>query len=363
MSCLLVEPGYHASYPNIALMKLSTKLKQEGKRVEFFRGMKPRTLDTNYDEIYITTLFTYESEETIKTIIHYKRNFPSANIKVGGVMASLMPEYIEEQTGIKPFTGYSKELDSVKPDYDLIKMGNKWDDYSIVFTTRGCVNHCPYCAVPHVEPEMWVNPDWKKQVDFRRLHITIQDNNLTAQPIEHFRDVMHFCKKYGLITRIESGLDCRLFTKEHLEALRTVRLDNRGLAFAFDHMGQEGYIQRTLKMCHEAGIGKSRIMVYTLYNFNDTPQEAEYRAREIIKHGYRPYPQQYTPLNKLTRRPPYIGEHWTESLAGKFRTFYNLPKWFFTRTFPEWLEIQGYVEDLQQYNAVPFTFVIKRRTD
>ena len=71
--------------------------------------------------------------------------------------------------------------------------------------------------------------------------------------------------------------------QEHLDGLTKIRLDNRGLAFAFDHMEQEGHIQRTLQMCRDAGIGKSRIMVYILYNFNDAPQEAEYRAREVIK--------------------------------------------------------------------------------
>lgn len=352
MSCLLVEPGYRSDYPNIGLMKWSTKLKQEGKKVEYFKGKKPRALDSCYTEIYVTTLFTYESEITIDTINHYVRSYPEATVQVGGVMASLMPEYIEEQTGIKPFVGYSTELDSLRPDYDLIKKDNKWDDYSFVFTSRGCIRNCPYCAVPHVEPKMWVNPNWKNQVDFRRLHVTIQDNNLTAQPIDHFKDVMHFCRKYGLITRIESGLDCRLFNEEHLEALIKIRLDNRGLAFAFDHMGQDGHIQRTLQMCRDAGIGKSRIMVYMLYNFNDTPKEAEYRAREIIKYGYRPYPQQYTPLNKLTRRPPFIGKHWTRELAASFRNFYHLPKWFFTRTFPEWLEINKERELLTQFYSI-----------
>jgi len=354
MKCLLVEPGYRADYPNIALMKLSTKLKNEGKVVEYFKGKKPRTLDSAYNEIYITTLFTYESEETIDTINYYKQSFPSAKIQVGGIMASLMPEYIERETGVNPFTGYSKELDSLKPDYDLIKTGTKWDDFSFVFTSRGCVNNCPYCAVPRIEQENWVNPNWKKQVDFRRLHISIQDNNLTAQPMEHFKDVMHFCKKFGLITTIESGLDCRVFNKKHLDAINGVRFDRCGLRFAFDHMGQEGYIQRTLQMCAEAGIGKARVLVYVLYNFNDTPQEAEYRMREVLKYKFRPYPQEYTPLDKLTRNPHHIGKYWTAELTSAFRNFYHIPKWFHTRTFPEWLEINKKHELLEQFNMHPF---------
>lgn len=356
MKCLLVEPGYRSSYPNIALMKLSSQLKKEGKSTEYFKGMKNQTLDNpnGYDEIYITTLFTYESKITLDTIKHYQKNFPEARIIVGGIFASLMPDLIEKETGIKPFTGYSQELDAIKPDYDLIKTGTKWDDFSFVFTSRGCVNRCPYCAVPTLEPEAWINPNWKNQVDFRRIHISILDNNLTAAPIEHFKEVMHFCKKFGLITTIESGLDCRLFNEEHLNALKNIRFDKRGLRFAFDHMAQEGYIQKTLKMCADAGIGKARVLVYVLYNFNDTPQEAEYRMQEVLKYKFRPYPQQYTPLNKLTRNPPFTGKYWTEELAASFRNFYHIPKWFNTRTFPEWLELNDRQDLIEQYHKYPW---------
>ena len=331
-------------------MKWSSKLKNEGKEVYYFKGKEPRRLDVVYDEIYITSLFTYYAEITIDTVNYYKRSYPDADIQVGGVLASMMPEYVEEQTGIKPFVGYVKELETLRPDYDLIKTGTKWDEYSYVFTSRGCVNHCSFCAVPRVEPENWINPSWKKQVDFRRIKIAIQDNNLTAQPIEHFRDVMNFCKKYKLHVCIESGLDCRLFNENHLEAIKDVSFLPRGLRFAFDGMYQEGYIQKTLDMCnHDAGIGKARLMVYVLYNYEDTPQEAEYRMRQVIEHNGRPYPQRYTPLNKLEKTPIYVGKHWTEELAKEFRQFYHIPKWFTMRTFPEWLEITEKPKLLEDY--------------
>lgn len=350
LNCLLVEPNYTSAYPNIALMKLSTWLKKEGKNVEYFKGKKPRSLDGVYDEIFITTLFTYYAEITVDTINYYKRSYPSAKIRVGGVMASMMPEYIEEQTGITPTIGYIKELESLRPDYDLINKGTKWDEYSYVFTSRGCVNECSFCAVPKVEPENWINPDWKNQIDFRRIKVAIQDNNLTAQPIEHFRDVMHFMKKWKLHVVIESGLDCRLFNMNHLKALMGVKFLPRGLRFAFDGMYQDGHIQRTLDMCNGlGGIGKARLMVYVLYNYDDTPLEAEYRMREIIKHNGRPYPQRYTPLDKLTKTPIYVGKYWTEELTKEFRQFYHLPKWFTMRTFPEWLEITEKPELLEDY--------------
>ena len=93
MKCLLVEPDYRASYPNVALMKLSTKLKNEGKTAEYFKGIKQRTLDSPYDEIYITSLFTYEAQITLETIKHYQQAFSEARIIVGGIFPGLVQRF------------------------------------------------------------------------------------------------------------------------------------------------------------------------------------------------------------------------------------------------------------------------------
>ena len=78
IKALLVEPNYKTKYPNLALMKISTKLKKQGVEVYYYKGMKPysfeEVINGGYDEIYITSLFTYDSEETINTINYYKRN-------------------------------------------------------------------------------------------------------------------------------------------------------------------------------------------------------------------------------------------------------------------------------------------------
>jgi hypothetical protein len=336
-----VEPDYKVKYPNLALCKLSTKLKKEGHTVKYYKGMEPfnfDTLDNPYDEIYITTLFTYESDKCIETINHYKKTYPNAKVHVGGIFASLMPEYIEEKTGIKPFMGYSKELDRIKPDFDLIRMDNKWDDFSIVFTSRGCVNKCKFCAVPRIEDKVWINPNWKDSIDLNRGHLMVHDNNLTAMPIEHFKEVCNFIREHDLKVMFDNGFDCRHFTDAHLEALGGLRIIDRGIRFAFDTMAVGGKIEKVIQKCLDGGIQKKTLMVYVLYNFKDTPQEAEYRARQIVKLGVSPYPQRYMPLDALSKKPWFIGKHWTQPLARIFRFFYLMRGYYSKQTFPEWLE-------------------------
>jgi len=271
-------------------------------------------------------------------------------------MASLMPKYIEKETGISSFIGYSKELDMIKPDYDLIKTGTKWDEYSFVFTTRGCINKCPYCAVPTLEPGYWINPRWKETIDFRRLKIILFDNNLTAAPIEHFENVMYFLKKHKLEATFDSGFDCRIFNEHHMKALKEIRVNPRGLRFAFDHMGQEGYIQNTLKTCLKNGFKPRDFQIYVLFNFKDTPQEAEYRMREIMNLGITPYPQRYVPLDQLDRSKKHVGKYWTEKLAHAFRVYYQ-PQRISTTSkllFPNWLRKNQEKELLKQFNEHPF---------
>jgi len=342
MKALLVEPKYRTKYPNLALMKISTKLKSEGHEVEYFKGMKPRTLEDSinggYDQIYITSLFTYDSEITLDTINYYKNTYPQAKIFVGGVFASLNPEIIEKRTGIKPFIGYSKELDLLPPDYSLIKTDSKWDDFSYVFTSRGCVNHCPYCAVPQIEPDLWINPNWKTAIDLEKPNVMISDNNLTSQPMEHFIEVMDFIKENELKVIFDNGWDCRSFNEDHLKHIQGVKFYRGGLRFAFDNMSQEGHIQRTIKMCIEGGIAKGKILVYVLFNYMDTPLEAEYRMRTAIELGAVSYPQRYVPLDQMNRKPNYVGKYWTEQLVSTFRFFYLMHGYNRKMNFTQYLE-------------------------
>ena len=109
------------------------------------------------------------------------------------------------------------------------------------------------------------------------------------------------------------------------------------LRLAFDHPNLTEDITRAVHYITEAGIPKSKIMVYALFNFKDTPREAEARMRTLVDLGVRVYPQQYVPLDQLERHPRYIGKHWTQQLAHKFRMFYLLMGEYKKMDFPQHL--------------------------
>ena len=122
-----------------------------------------------FDRVKVTTLFTFYWKETIKTILFAKKLCkPRGTVHVGGIAASLVPDYIRQETGIYPHVGllnepyaYDKDkkgnviIDELPLDYsilDEIEYRYPTENAYFGYMTRGCVNRCDFCAVPNLEP-------------------------------------------------------------------------------------------------------------------------------------------------------------------------------------------------------------------
>lgn len=202
MRVLLVEPDYKNKYPPMGLMKISTYHKMLGDDVRFVKGFDSEVEEEVWDRIYVTTLFTFDFDTDIQTINHYKLSVNDiSGLYVGGIMASLMPEKIVESTGIERshiltglFTDTSVvgddnniNVDELPLDYDILEqIDYKYpagDNY-FAYTTRGCPNHCSFCAVPILEPNFRITNniiDQIKTIDEKygpKQHLLLLDNNV-----------------------------------------------------------------------------------------------------------------------------------------------------------------------------------------
>jgi len=202
MRILLVEPNYKNKYPPMGLMKISTYHKMLGDEVRFVKGFDPEVDKEVWDRIYVTTLFTFDFEVDVQTINHYKLLVNDINdLYVGGIMASLMPDRIVAATGIERshiltglFTDTSVvgddndiNVDELPLDYDILEQVDyKYpvgDNY-FAYTTRGCPNHCSFCAVPILEPNFHVTNniiDQIRTIDEKygpKQHLLLLDNNV-----------------------------------------------------------------------------------------------------------------------------------------------------------------------------------------
>ena len=202
MRVLLVEPNYKNKYPPMGLMKISTYHKMLGDEVRFVKGYDPEVDKEVWDRIYVTTLFTFDFDTDVQTINHYKLLVNNiCDLYVGGIMASLMPDKIVASTGIERshiltglFTDTSVvgddndiNVDELPLDYDILEqIDYKYpagDNY-FAYTTRGCPNHCSFCAVPILEPSFRVTNniiDQIKTIDEKygpKQHLLLLDNNV-----------------------------------------------------------------------------------------------------------------------------------------------------------------------------------------
>lgn len=206
MRVLLVEPKYKNKYPPMGLMKISTYHKMLGDEVHFVKGTDTEIDKEIWDRIYVTTLFTFDFSISVETIKHYMRLLDDVSLLyVGGIMASLMPEKIVQATGIDRahiltglFTDTSVvgdkndiNVDQLPLDYDILEEVDyqypAGDNY-FAYTTRGCPNHCSFCAVPILEPDFQITNNIVQQIESidrkfgPKRHLLLLDNNVLNTP-------------------------------------------------------------------------------------------------------------------------------------------------------------------------------------
>lgn len=349
---LLVEPAYNNPYPPLGLLKISTWHKRKGDIVQLIKDSPHnRAVDIfeqreryykkfkdHYDVIYITSLFTYQAYYVLESIRYYSRRFPHAHIRVGGIMATLMPEYIKEKTGIEPHVGLLRGAENCPPDYS-------WFPnllYSITFTTRGCPRGCSFCAVRKHEPKFFVKESWVDDIDITKRGIIFWDNNwLASRNFEKDAKRLMEFRKIG-ITQIDfnQGLDCRLIDEDKIKLLSQIKI--KPLRLAFDNCSEDGFIQKAIQLAQEYGF--KDISVYVLYNFednNDTLEYFYYRINEINKLGALAYPMCYRPLNNANGQ--YISDKWDKKLvrALKLSLMFYYTKGMITKSREAFKNIYG----------------------
>ena len=190
----------------MGLMKISTYHKMLGDKVRFVKGIDQDVDAEVWDRIYVTTLFTFDFAVSVETILYYMRLVDDVNsLYVGGIMASLMPDRVVEATGIDRshvltglFTDTSVvgdnngiNIDQLPLDYDILEdVEYKYpagDNY-FAYTTRGCPNHCSFCAVPILEPGFHVTNNIIEQIKTidrkygPKQHLLLLDNNVLNTP-------------------------------------------------------------------------------------------------------------------------------------------------------------------------------------
>jgi hypothetical protein len=332
---LLVEPVAKTPFPPLGLMRISSMLKMRFKSCDVFAQVGnavPKGL-SKPEEIFITSLFTWDLDAVIKSINFYRDKFPRARIHIGGVAASLMPDYIRNFGGIQPHIGLLDEAEACPPDYSQT-FGRKMNA-SISFASRGCPRQCRFCSVKTHEPKFFPRDDWEKDISPSFNKVIFWDNNWLAS--RNFATDCEKIQKYGLVVDFNQGLDARLYTERIAKTLTRISIDP--IRFAFDDIRSEKSVLRAIRLAKKSS--KKEIRVYVLYNFEDTPEDFYYRINLINRERILSFPMEYRkPTSSKTRFP---GPHWNKALtrALKLSLLYYYRKGMITESRNSFLSIYG----------------------
>ena len=159
------------------------------------------TKHPEWDRVGVTTLFTFYWDITVDTINFAKKLVKKPkDLMVGGVLASIQPNELYKATGIKPHVGIlhtpgeldkgdTQIIDELPLDYSILDeieykypMANAFYSY----TTRGCIRHCKFCAVPTLEPVYNSYIPLRTRIELTRelygdqKDLLLMDNNVLA---------------------------------------------------------------------------------------------------------------------------------------------------------------------------------------
>lgn len=332
---LLVEPDFpipaksknHSNFLPIGLLKLASYYRKQGNIIRLIRGNEK--IEFQPDEILITSLFTYWSIYVKESVQFYRIQYPSAEITVGGIYATLMPEHCKEYTACdKVFIGQHEEADKCAPAYDLVGV-----DFQIIHGMRGCSRNCNFCGIWRLENLGFKNA---KQIneEIQSNKLIFYDNNILINPhIEEILEMLARSTYNGKVIKCEcqSGFDGRILEENPHFALllKKARFENIRVAWDFSY-DQYPRVENWIQILVNAGFSRNNIFVFMIYNWKYDFNYTEMKRKKCFEMGVQISDCRYRPLNATfdnyqtiikdqTSEDYFISPEWSDSEIKQFR--------------------------------------------
>lgn len=293
------------SFPtyNLACQKMAAEFRRQGHEV--FLSPRADMWSKQSQKAYISVIFTDDLPKAVEDINNLRA--AGVEVEVGGPAATVMPEYITENTGVVPHRGLDDRFEFIKGCFKM------------TFSSRGCIRKCPWCIVKTVEPTRVEYDDFPLPAGENPY---LGDNCILATSEAHQRLVVEKLKDVRNLD-INSGFDCRLFTEDSYQLFSKLHLEAWRLAF--DSMGVEEEFTRAVGILKKHDIGYRKILVYNLIGFPGTTfEECVYRLEKTRSLGCSPYPQKYAPLDNVNARD-YVAPGFEKEKLDMLRSYWCSP--------------------------------------
>lgn len=251
-------------FPNLACMKISSYYKSQGNDVKLL-------LDYNsiesYDKVFISKVFT-------------DTKVPDGILNLSWVEYGGTGFYYDKAKPL-PY-----EIEHCKPDYHLydefveirLKAGDKpksleyYTDYSIGFTTRGCIRGCSFCVNKNYRQCLKHSPV-SEFLDKERKYICLLDDNVLS--CKDWKSIFEELNATGKRFQFKQGMDERLLTDEKCEVIFNSKWIG-DFIFAFDNIKDSKIIERKLQMIRKHTNKKIKFYCFCAYNHQSPDDVSSY---------------------------------------------------------------------------------------
>ena len=290
---LFVQPDFptpnksinHSNFLPIGLLKLITYYREKGYYIDDTQLVKGQVEELDFipQKIFITTLFTYWFDYVKDSILFYRQKFPEAELHVGGILATLLPDKIHEvDNSVIIQSGVDYEVEKVAYEkgaaYDVV---DKYSvDYQIVHAMRGCIRKCKFCGTWKLEKRNDYSVDEVINYiikcatlgNMERRRIIFYDNNFLAhERIEELLTKLANIRIKGkpLICESQSGFDGRILLQNPRLADLIKKARFRRPKIAWDNsLTDADNIKQQIDILVNAGYHKKELSVFMIYNWS-----------------------------------------------------------------------------------------------
>ena len=262
----------HHNFPNLALMKLSAYHKAQGDTVQWYD-----MFSGHFDRVYISKVFTASED--------YRYPIDADEVIRGGSGYQIHRVNGKEQYNANEQT-LPPEVEHAYPDYDLYGI----KDTAYGFLTRGCPRGCAFCHVAAKEGRKSYKVADLSEFWHGQKNIVLCDPNLLA--CKDWKPLLQQLVKSRATIDINQGLDIRMMTEEKAEMLNQCKLSQ--IHFAWDRYEDKDKVLPKFRLFREVWSRHRKwnehgIIVYTIVNFDTTPEQDLERVYTLRQMGYWAY--------------------------------------------------------------------------
>lgn len=296
---LMVDGNGKEGFPNLALLKLSSHHKDQGDKVDVTEelydedGNYSMKVFDGYDKAYLSYVFDVHSSYVEKVA----DQLPITDVEVGG--------YGYDETQLPD------HIDNRMPDYNLYPQ-----DFSMGFTSRGCIRNCPFCDVPQREGDFRESNSIDQFLHPNHDKVLILDNNFLAS--NRWKEKLKYINEKSLKVSLTQGIDARLVDEEGAKILADTkmydwRFKNQNYYTAWDLMEEEERVLRGIRRMIDAGVTPRYIRPYVLVGYNTSLEDDLYRFNRLRELGTYPFVMPLNnmdhPLKRWGQRPALFKTH------------------------------------------------------